>query len=205
MSGLKAITGVQCSVDGGAWEDAVFTPATGDPKTGTWEFTPSSIADGTHVIQVKAIDEAADETPAEVYAEGGAGYFAFTIDTAPPVISQVTISDLGTSSVVISWTTDEPATSQVEYGTDTEYGLMSEEDATLTTEHSVTLTDLSSKTEYHFRVKSTDDVGNEGVSEDDIFTTPLPVWVYVVAILGGLIALALVLSVAVWILRRLLG
>ncbi len=205
VSSLKAVVGVQCSIDGGDWVEATFTQNPDDPTTGTWEFTPDPVADGAHFIQVKAIDEVGDETPAEVYAEGGAAYLAFTIDTTPPVISNVTISDITPDSAVITWTTDEPAYGQLQYGTDTEYGSFTDPDPTLKTEHSVRLTGLSFKTEYHFRVKATDDVGNETLSEDYTFSTPLPVWIYVVAAVGGLIALAVVLSIAVTVFRRMTG
>jgi len=69
----------------------------------------------------------------------------------------------------------------------------------------VELTGLKFRTEYHFRVKSTDDVGNEAVSGDETFTTPVPIWLYAVVGVGALIILGIVLSVVVWIVRRLLG
>ena len=49
------------------------------------------------------------------------------VDTTPPVISAVAASP-GTTTAVITWTTDEPATSVVDYGLDNTYG-SSESDA----------------------------------------------------------------------------
>lgn len=58
-------------------------------------------------------------------------------------------------STVISWKTDVPTTSQVEYGPTEAYGQVSEEDPALSTDHQVVLTDLTEDTDYHFRVRGT--------------------------------------------------
>jgi PGF-pre-PGF domain-containing protein len=107
--------------------------------------------------------------------ENESDVWSFTVDTVPPVISNVTASSITTSSATITWTTDEPSDSIVEYGTTIAYGLTSS-DATLVTSHSRSLTGLSAGTTYHYRVKSTDNAGNPAVSSDYTFTTssPLP-------------------------------
>ncbi len=92
-------------------------------------------------------------------------------DTTPPVISAVSAIPGPTGASVI-WTTNEPATSQVEYGTTTAYGSQTAKDTTLTANHSVSLGGLTPSTLYHYRVKSEDAAGNPSVSEDQIFTTP---------------------------------
>ncbi|MHB8860277.1 MAG: beta strand repeat-containing protein [Minisyncoccota bacterium] len=96
----------------------------------------------------------------------------FTGATAP-VITNVQSTNIGTSTVQITWTTDELATSQVEYGTTSGYGSSSAADATLTASHSMTLTGLMPNTEYHFRVKSTDAANNLATSGDNTFTTTI--------------------------------
>jgi hypothetical protein len=92
-------------------------------------------------------------------------------DTDPPVISDVQATTESATSTSISWTTDEPATSQVNYGTTTSYGQSTTLDPTLLTGHSVTLGGLVSDTVYHYRVRSRDAAGNEAVSGDHSFTT----------------------------------
>lgn len=92
-------------------------------------------------------------------------------DTTPPVISAVTSGSLATTSAVITWTTNEDSTSQVEYGTTTAYGSTTTLDSTKTKSHSVNLTGLAAATAYHYRVKSKDAAGNEGVTTDNTFTT----------------------------------
>lgn len=100
-----------------------------------------------------------------------------------PVISEVD-SQPSTNSAVITWTTDEPATSQVEYGLNTDYGSLTDLDSNLVTSHSVTITGLVPETLYHYRVRSQDANGNEAISIDHTFTThPLEPGTYTV-ILG---------------------
>ncbi|MFC1979001.1 fibronectin type III domain-containing protein [Chloroflexota bacterium] len=96
-------------------------------------------------------------------------------DTAPPVISSVSINNIFENSATITWMTDEPADSQVEYGSSTIYGTTSNLLTSLTTAHSMDLSGLTPDTEYHFRVKSSDSAGNHAVSEDYTFTSAAPV------------------------------
>ncbi|KKQ06029.1 MAG: hypothetical protein US16_C0027G0007, partial [Candidatus Moranbacteria bacterium GW2011_GWE2_36_40] len=74
-------------------------------------------------------------------------------------------------SVVITWITDISADSQVEYGTDANYGtkIVLEED---NISHSVTVKSLIPGATYHFRVHSI--AQTEGVSSDHFFTTLPP-------------------------------
>ncbi|MCW3136373.1 MAG: carboxypeptidase regulatory-like domain-containing protein [Canidatus Methanoxibalbensis ujae] len=92
-------------------------------------------------------------------------------DTTAPVISNITVSAVTGSTATITWKTDEPATSQIEYGLTTSYGSSTPLDTNLVTEHTQTITGLKSNTTYHFRVKSKDASNNEAVSEDNTFTT----------------------------------
>ncbi|KAA3614052.1 MAG: T9SS C-terminal target domain-containing protein [Calditrichaeota bacterium] len=92
-------------------------------------------------------------------------------DATPPVISNVQISQITTNSAHISWETDEPASSQVEYGTSTNYGEFSPLDAALKTVHGITLNNLLSATLYHFRALSADGQGNNAASDDFTFVT----------------------------------
>ncbi len=95
-------------------------------------------------------------------------------DTIPPTIFDVGSSNLTHNSATIGWTTDESATSQVEYGLSTSYGLSTTFDPNLVTTHSQTLTGLLSSTLYHYRVRSMDEIGNESISSDYTFTTLAP-------------------------------
>jgi hypothetical protein len=87
------------------------------------------------------------------------------------VISSVSISNITSTEATITWTTDEAATSQVEYGTNTFYGGFSNLDNNLTTSHTVTLSRLTQNTVYYFRILSEDQAGNKNVSQGYNFTT----------------------------------
>jgi peroxiredoxin len=83
-------------------------------------------------------------------------------DSNPPKISAVTIpggeiTDLG---FVIKWTTDEPSTSQVEFGTTKSYGSFTTVDTKLRTSHVVTVYGVTPNTSYYVRVVAADIDGN---------------------------------------------
>jgi kumamolisin len=88
-------------------------------------------------------------------------------------LTSVQASSITTSSAVITWQTDHPATSQVDYGTTTSYGSRVV-DTTNVANHSVTLSGLANNTTYHFKASSTDAYGNSGSSSDGTFTTLTP-------------------------------
>jgi hypothetical protein len=92
-------------------------------------------------------------------------------DTSIPVIIGVTSSSITSNSARISWTTNEVADTQVEYGATIFYGSTTAANLSLVTSHAQILTGLNAKTVYHYRVKSRDAAGNLAVSNDYIFTT----------------------------------
>ncbi len=83
-------------------------------------------------------------------------------------ISDITVS-AGPSRAVISWQTDDPADSQVVYGTSPTYTASSNLNSVMSTMHSVTLKGLMPQTTYHFAVKSSN--GTVSTSSDQTFTT----------------------------------
>ena len=92
-------------------------------------------------------------------------------DATPPTISNVRVTNINHRRATIRWTTNEPATSQVQYGRTTSYGSQTALDSTLVTSHVVRLTGLSRSTLYHYRVKSRDAAGNLRTSGDFTFRT----------------------------------
>src|SRR5207302_1956094 len=105
------VVGVQFFVDGvplGA-ED------TSTPYAVSWNTTTAT--NGTHTLTARARDAAGNTTTAS-----GVSVPVSNADTAPPVLSSITVSALGLTSAAIAWTTNEPSDSQVEYGLTTAYG-----------------------------------------------------------------------------------
>jgi hypothetical protein len=94
-----------------------------------------------------------------------------TPDVTPPAITLVASSGLTENDATITWTTNEPADSQVQYGTTTAYGTSTTLDATLVTSHTATITGLLQNTLYHYHVLSRDAAGNLQTSGDFTFTT----------------------------------
>lgn len=91
-------------------------------------------------------------------------------DTTPPVITNVVVTDTGRRAATISWTTNEPASHRVEYGTTPSLGLVSAPTG-LSTSHAVSLSGLTRNTVYYYRVVSRDAAGNTATSNVQSFTT----------------------------------
>jgi hypothetical protein len=92
-------------------------------------------------------------------------------DVIAPVISSVAASSITSSSSTITWVTNEPSDTQIEYGTTTGYGNLTPLNASRVTAHSQIISGLSGSTVYHYRVRSRDAAGNIAVSADNTFTT----------------------------------
>lgn len=128
-------------------------------------FTVTGLNGQTYYFAVTAYDTAGNES-------GYSNEVSKTLsDTTPPVLSAIGTSGITSSAAVISWTTNEPASAQVEYGTTTVYGSLSTLDSALLTSHSRTLSSLTPSTLYHYRVISKDAAGNVAASGDNTFTT----------------------------------
>ena len=94
-------------------------------------------------------------------------------DHTPPVVTFATstdITDITNTTATISWTTNEVATSEIDYGLDTSYA-SSSVDSSLNSQHSFTLTGLTKSMLYHFRLVNTDASGNIATSTDYTFST----------------------------------
>jgi hypothetical protein len=99
-------------------------------------------------------------------------YSTYNLDYTSPVISAVNPISTSTSST-ITWTTNELASSIVEYGLTSGYGTATTETNTnpRVLSHSVSLPGLAACTTYHYRVKSTDASVNTTTGSDNTFTT----------------------------------
>ena len=97
----------------------------------------------------------------------------FTTDpgAAPLITVAPVVGPIGGTSATVSWTTDEPATSTVEYGPTASYGSSTTVPG-FVRNHQVALSGLTPEQTYHFRVLSLDSCGQgPATSGDDTFTT----------------------------------
>lgn len=153
------------------WASA--TGATGEPTPQVAGSSESFVVGGlnpntTYYFVLKTSDEVPNISS---ISNAPSGTTTEVADINAPVISDVAASGITNIGVTITWATDEPATSQVEYGTSTGYGQTTALDANLVTSHVVSWTTLSAATTYHYRVRSKDAADNEAISGDHTFTT----------------------------------
>ena len=124
-----------------------------------------------HYFRVRSMDESGN------VSQGTIGSFITTAPTGsdvPPKISDIGTQSAGVSSetVIISWSTDNPSSSQVVYGTSKDkLDQETKDDALLNLSHFVTLTGLQADTTYYYQVRSTDTYANKTVSEVQTFKT----------------------------------
>jgi peroxiredoxin len=167
-----------------SWE--TDEPATGQfeyGKTETYGLTapPDTNLSTSHSVTLTGLDPnttyyfkviSNDAAGNEITAKGELTTLA-TADETPPTISGVGVSNITESSATITWVTNEPATSQVQYGKTETYGSSTTPDTNLTNSHNITLTGLSDNTTYYFKVISKDASENEATlaAENQKFTT----------------------------------
>lgn len=117
-----------------------------------------------------------------LYANGGqirdaviAGSLVYPsppVDTRPLRISNVKIINITQTGATVTWDTDKPSDSQVEYCiTASRCRINSTLNAGLTTSHSIDLSGLTYNTYYFIWVKSKNGAGNVGVSGYHLFRT----------------------------------
>jgi len=107
--------------------------------------------------------------------------FKTSADMRAPTISNLRLESVvdgvgeeARAQVVAYWDTDEPATSQIEYGQGTgiDYPNKSQKDTNLTLNHSLTIPELKPSEVYHLRVITEDKMANVTVSSDNVVITP---------------------------------
>ncbi|MCA9329734.1 fibronectin type III domain-containing protein, partial [Candidatus Saccharibacteria bacterium] len=126
------------------------------------------IDDTDYVLQAISVDEVGNSAESMVVS------FKTEQDTRPPKISNIeietTVKGLGPEArgqLVVSWTTDELATSQVTYGAG-QNGVLSSrtpENTGLTTEHVLVLQDIKLASIYSLQIITSDKSGNQTNSD----------------------------------------
>lgn len=138
-----------------------FSAEVGEPSL-TWRHT--LVLDGllpatSYQAQVVSRDAAGNEARVEPFTFQTLAV-GVTPETTAPQLSVLAVAPAA-SGVAISWQTNEPATSVVEYGTSATDGRQASASVgTLTTQHAVILDDVRADTTYFIRVVSADALGN---------------------------------------------
>ncbi len=98
---------------------------------------------------------------------------ALVIDAVGPVSSSITVSSIASTTAVVTWTTDEAASSRVTVGLSTAYGSSTPlaDTSPRVTGHSVSLGSLRGCTLYYYQVVSADALLNQSTSTGSTFQT----------------------------------
>lgn len=107
-------------------------------------------------------------------------------EAASPIVYSYSISSGNPTATVatITWTTNTPTNSVVNYGLTSSYGSASSS-AALVTSHSITLSGLAAATTYHYQISSTDAQSNVATSSDLTLTTVNQCSYYVDSVSGS--------------------
>ncbi len=124
--------------------------------------------DTTYHYRVKSIDVSGNHVVSsdEVFTT-----LELPTDRSAPVLSGISVTNIGTSSATVSWTTDDASDTRIQYGETTAYGVYTDLESTPATSHSETISGLFPDTTYHFTVQSKDSAGNTAISIDHTFHT----------------------------------
>lgn len=135
-------------------------------KFAFFETTP-----GTYTITASAADLAPVITNVTIAAgQNIAINIVLPPDNTPPVISNVSATNVSDTAATITWTTDENSNSAVDYGPTVAYGSLAS-NAIMTVNHTISLGSLTPNTQYHFRVRSRNPTNLQTNSADFVFVT----------------------------------
>jgi hypothetical protein len=104
-------------------------------------------------------------------------------DDDRPIVSNIKAVTIDSSKAIVTWATNEEATSRIDYSTDpailTDLGILPSGTLTVSegsfvTEHRLVIDGLTSNTTYYYRITSADRAGNPGVAIAPSFTVPGP-------------------------------
>ncbi|MGH7724670.1 MAG: N,N-dimethylformamidase beta subunit family domain-containing protein [Candidatus Eiseniibacteriota bacterium] len=153
----------------GSWTSFVPVPASG-----------TNLALNSRYLQYRAELATSNTLVTPVLEEVAISCGAAGPDVTPPVITNVVATpDPGGTSATVTWDTNEPANSRVDYGTSP--GLLDQSASlgALVVGHSVPLTGLAQGTTYYYRVTSADAATNPATEPNPpaaplSFSTPAP-------------------------------
>jgi len=118
---------------------------------------------------------ASSDTDGKYPAQSREYTFTTLVDTIPPAILNVEVADVTDSSLTITWSTDEPATTHAEYPVDHWPNTITASNDTFVMDHSITLNGLKPDTIYFITLKSKDPAGHESVFVSPTIRTLLAV------------------------------
>ena len=173
--GGSIAAGSQVSIEIGTNATASGTGAnriTNPSSTGTYFVTVAGTMgdDGSIALPISGDDSVAVSgvipTSSSEFGTGGD-----LTDTTAPTISNIVVSGVTSSSATVAWSTNEAASSAVDYGLTTSFESGTVSSSALATAHSVSLAGLGAGQTYYFRVRSSDSASNQATSSTQTFST----------------------------------
>lgn len=154
------VVSVQYKLDG----VKLGAPQTDGASNYATAWTTTRFSNGPHVISATAYDSVGNSATASLNV---------TVNNVvpPPVITQVAVDSVTSTSAIITWTTDTDASSQVLYGVTPSYGLTAGATTNTTRSHGVQLTGLTPGVTYQYQVTSARPQGSLASSANFSFTT----------------------------------
>jgi len=151
---------VQSTPDhGGLYSLKVWQQGTSEPADWnlTYQADTSNLQNGSCLLLAHHVDASLGDV---------------TVTALPLAIAniRVTLNEDHTAAT-LTWTTNEPATSSVSFGPTTAYENGTLHDSTLTTHHTMSLTDLNADTVYHYQLTSTNGSSQTVYSANRTFAT----------------------------------
>jgi hypothetical protein len=114
----------------------------------------------TYAYRLISVDAAGRSTTWPKRGQPAATFTTPAADTKAPTIGRIAVRPLPDGTAMVSWRTNEPATSRVTFGTSKTRLARLALDNELVRQHAVVVTGLDADTTYWFSVASTDDAGN---------------------------------------------
>jgi alkaline phosphatase/fibronectin type 3 domain-containing protein len=148
------------SMEPGAGKDRINY----QPVSDTTYADKSVVSRVTYYYSIAAVDWSGNASPLSYEVS------VVHVDLEPPIVGDVEVIEITSTSGLVLWSTDELAASVVEFGPYPEYG-DSRSDPMLATAHAVLLDGLSPRTLYGVRVASTDAAGNRSAWSEVAFET----------------------------------
>jgi regulation of enolase protein 1 (concanavalin A-like superfamily) len=160
-----------------------LSPANGPYPDGS-TVSVTAVADAGWVFSGWSGDLVGSVNPESLVVDSSKSVTAiFAPQLTVPSISNIQVTPQATGAI-LTWTTDVPSTSRVDYGQTTGYGSYVE-DLTLVTSHSLQLNGLSPDTTYHYRLSSGNSAGTSQTTTDLTFTTPVQNWAVTTSVSGN--------------------
>jgi hypothetical protein len=130
-----------------------------------WTIPSGSDEDGQFTVSIYAQDTVSNHLSPYPTTDASK-----QIDNTPPILSNLGVDNFTSSSVRVTWLTNENATSQIEYGPALSFGSWFNSSSSVLV-HQCVLSGLSSGMTYYYRVVSYDPAGNQATSINESFTT----------------------------------